>query len=81
MKINTSLLVVLGLVVLAIAGGPAIFFGLVAMGNAGVFENALDNFWLLFGSGLGFILILWVGILYIGNRAITADQDEEQLDG
>ena len=73
--------IMLGLVAFAVLGGPAIFYGLLAMGEAGLFANAYDNFLLLVGAAIIFIVALWTTMLSIGARALAAKEDKEQLDG
>ena len=78
---SKSAITMLALIIFAIVGGPLIFYGLVFLGDAGAFDNALDNFWLIVGAGLGFVVLVWVAVLAIGNLALKADLSKEQLDG
>ena len=65
----------------AILGGPLVFFGLLAMGQAGYFDNATENFWLIVGIGLFLIILWWVAVLYLGSRSNTDRINEENLGG
>ena len=67
---NRSLLTVAILLLVAIIGGPVIFYGALALGDAGVFANASENFWPIVGSAIALIAIYWFAILYIGSRAL-----------
>ena len=78
---NKSSGIMIGLVLFAVLGTPAIFYGLLALGDAGLFDNAYDNLLLIAGAGIGFVVILWTAMLFIGSRAVAADAQKDQLDG
>lgn len=78
---SKSTAIMFGLFAFAIIGGPVIFYGLLAMGKAGVFDNALDNFWAIAGIAIGVIVLLWGAMLYFGSLATAAGTNKEQLDG
>ena len=78
---SKSAILMLGLVLFGVIGGPVIFYGLLSLGEAGVFDNALDNFWLLAGIGFGLIALFWVAVLYIGHAATKGDQKEGHTHG
>jgi len=71
----------IGLIAFAILGGPAIFYGLLAMGDAGLFGNPLENFWVIAGGAIVIVAAIWCAILYIGSRAVALDANKEKVDG
>ena len=78
---SKSTIIMLGLIVFAVLGGPLIFYGLLSAGEAGVFENALDNFWWIAGAAIVFIVVTWVSMLAVGNLALKSDSHKEQRNG
>ena len=78
---SKSTAIMFGLIAFAILGGPAIFYGLLAMSEAGLFANAYDNFLLLTGGLIAFIVVVWGAMLWIGSRAVAAEDNKEQLNG
>ena len=78
---SKSTIIMVGLFVFAVLGTPVIFYGVLAMGEAGFFDNALDNFWLIAGAGIGFVVIVWTAMVFIGSRAVAADAHKDQLNG
>ena len=79
-----STAIMLGLVLFAVLGGPAIFYGLLAMGEAGLFNNAYENFWLFAGALIAIIVAIWAAMLWLGSRAVSANANNvtgDQLNG
>ena len=75
-KRDRGLLMLAVMLVAAILGGPAIFYGFLAMGEAGVFDNARDNFWPIVLVVLALVVAWWVFILFIGSRDLRAKDGE-----
>ena len=81
---SKSTAIMLGLIAFAVLGAPAIFIGLVAMSEAGLFEDVYDNFLLFAGALVAIVLGIWTAMLWIGSRALATDKADamgEQLDG
>ena len=71
----------LGLIVFAILGGPLIFYGLLAMGKAGVFDGIGESFLLFAGAGIAIVFALSAAMLFIGSRATTNSVNQDQANG
>jgi hypothetical protein len=72
-KSNRGIVLILALLAAAIVAGPVIFYGLVALGDAGAFQNMRANFWIVVPAGIVLVLALWVAILFLGSRLAPAD--------
>ena len=75
-KKDRGLLMLAIMLVAAILGGPAIFYGFLAMGEAGVFDNARGNFWPIVLGVLALVVAWWVFILFLGSRDLWAKDGE-----
>jgi hypothetical protein len=63
---------------LCVVGGPAIFYGLVAMGSAGLLDFLIERVWLV-AVILAVLVLGWsFAVLYVGNKVMPKEAEREE---
>ena len=65
---DRSGLILVALFLFCLLAAPLIFYGLVSMGAAGLFDFLADRFWLIIAILIAAVLAVWVPILWLGAR-------------